>query len=337
MSIMGMREWFRKNRVIMGVILLLILVGLLISYGLFGRNAAGSYSAADYQELVAQAREAYEADPTDPETVYALAQALANYTQYLSDNGADQDEINAADDETVKYYDEYFGLMVDESIATYEQDNSYSNAYMVAQYLNNRASVQSMMTDGDSASLLSEANSWMLTAMNHRIDDDNADLAENPNNADTLADLADATAALAYYQNAVDESVDLKPGYLQAVQLYLQAIENSDSDTDKSEYYQKAAAYAYNADDLTASEQYYSAALELTPDDYDANTGMAAFLLNAERYDEASELLKSYQATLSEDDDNYATLTSYIDYINTQKEAAENPTSDDESDTTANN
>jgi hypothetical protein len=48
-------------------------------------------------------------------------------------------------------------------------------------------------------------------------------------------------------------------------------------------------------------------------------------------------LLKSYQATLSEDDDNYATLTSYIDYINTQKEAAENPTSDDESDTTANN
>lgn len=330
MSIMGMREWFRKNRVIMGLILLLILVGLLISYGLFGRNAAGSYSAADYEELVAQAREAYEADPTDPETVYALAQALANYTQYLSDNDAEQEEINASDEEAVKYYDEYFGLMVDQAIATYQEDNSYANAYLVAQYLSNRASVQSMRTGMDGTALTTESNTWMITAMNLRINDDNADLAENPNNADTLADLADATAALAYYQHANDDSFDAKPGYLESASLYLQAIENSDSDADKSEYYQKAGAYAYNADDLTNAEQYYSAALELTPDDYDANTSMASFLLSAERYDEASALLEAYQATLSEDDSNYATLTSYIEYIQDKKNAAENPTSDED-------
>ena len=38
MSIMGMREWFRKNRITMVVIFVLLLIGLLISYGRFGTS-----------------------------------------------------------------------------------------------------------------------------------------------------------------------------------------------------------------------------------------------------------------------------------------------------------
>ena len=45
MSIMGMREWFRKNRASMLVVFVLLLVGLLISYGRFGSSP--TYTAAD--------------------------------------------------------------------------------------------------------------------------------------------------------------------------------------------------------------------------------------------------------------------------------------------------
>lgn len=333
MSIMGMREWFRKNRVLMLVVFILLLAGLLISYGHFGGNT--TYTAADYEKMVADAREAYAANSSDPATVQALASILADYAAFLNDDKADQETVKAVDDEALKYYNEYYGLMVLDATESYQAEQNYANAYMVASYLQQRAQVQSMMDGMDGKAISDQANQWMVTAMTLRIDELNADLAENSTDHTIIADLADATAALAYYQHELDAEVDIDAAYLEAIDLCEQAIENCGNDVEpavKASYYQKAANYAENTGNNVLAEEYYRMSLETAPADYDANVALAAFLLGDNRYDETIELLTAYRETLSDDDANAANIDSSIEYVEALKEAAENPDTDTEDD-----
>ncbi len=337
MSIMGMREWFRKNRMIMLVVFVLLLVGILISYGHFGGST--TYTTADYEKMVAEAREAYAANSSDPATVQALASILADYAAFLNkDDKADQETVKAVDDEALKYYNEYYGLMVLDATEAYQAEQNYGNAYMVASYLQQRAQVQSMMNGLDGKALAEQANQWLVTAMTHRIDEVNADLAENPTDHKIIADLADATAALAYYQHELDADTDLDVAYWEAIDLLEQAIENCGDDVEpamKAGYYQKAAGYAANAGNNVLAEEYYRTSLETAPNDYDANVALAAFLLNDGRYDETIELLTAYRETLADDDANAAAIDSSIEYVQALKEAAEKPDTDTDTDTDA--
>ena len=316
MSIMNMREWFRKNRVIMLVVGVFLLVGLLISYGRFGSSSGPT--AADYEKMVADARAAYAENTGDPASVQSLAAALAEYASYLNQNGAEQDEVNAVDNESLKYYDEYYGLMVLDSTAAYQEEENYANAYMVASYLQQRSVVQQYMDGTDGQALVDQANKWMGIAMDHRIAEINAELQETPDNAAKLADLADATAASAYYQHELNADFDLKPAYSEAIDLLQQALDNAPVDAEPAvlaDYYQRMGSYAYNIDEKAQAEEYYNAALAAAPDNYDAHASMASFLLNEERYDEAIELLQNYRATLADDDANAENLDNTINYI----------------------
>ncbi len=336
MTIMGMREWFHKNRVIMLAVFVLLLVGILISYGRFGRST--TYTEADYEQLVAQAREAYEANPSDPATVQALASALGEYAEYLNDNDADQETVKATDDEALKYYNEYYGLMVMEATDAYQANQNYGNAYMVASYLQQRAQVQNYMDGMDGQALLDQSNRWMITAMTHRVDELNTELTEQANDPAILADLADATAALGYYQHEEDSEYNVNEDYWAAVELCEQAIANCGADVEpavKAGYYQQAAGYAASAGNNVQAEEYYRASLETAPTDYNANIALASFLLNESRYDETIQVLTDYRATLSADDENAASIDSSIEYVQSLKEAAENPDDDAAADDTA--
>lgn len=316
MSIMGMREWFRKNRVIMLVVGILLLVGLLISYGRF--SAGSGRSAADYEKLVEDARTAYAENPSDPATVQSLASILSEYAYYLNQSDADQEEVDAVDNEALKYYDEYYGLMVLDSTAAYQEEPNYANAYMVANYLSQRATVQNNIDGMDGQALTDETNKWMSIAMGHRVDEIKADMEDDPNNSVNLADLADAVAANAYYQHEISADFDLQPAYTEAIDLLQQALDNAPADAEAATlagYYQRMGSYAYNIDQHEKAEEYYRASLAAAPDDYDANIAMASFFLNEERYDEAIEVLQAYRATLSDDDANAAGLDNSIDYI----------------------
>ncbi len=325
MSIMGMREWLHNNRVAMLVVFVLLLVGLLMSYGNFGSSA--TYTASDYEKMVASAREAYEADPTDPANVQALAAILGEYAAFLSAEGATKDEIDAVDSEALEYYDEYYGLMVLDATETYNANKTYANAYIVASYLAQRAQAQALMNT-DSTGVSIKSTEWMITALNHRVTELGLELAEDANNPTILADLADAKAALGYYHRELNEKFDLTPDYQAAIDLYMQALENCGDDvaaTTKSDYYQKAAAYAFNIEKKDLAEQYYKAALELTPNDYNTNVGMASFLLNCERYDEALTLLQNYRTTMADGDTNAANIDNSIKYVQSMIEAAKAP------------
>lgn len=338
MSIMGMREWFRKNRVLMLVVFVLLLVGLLISYGHFGSGSA-TYTAADYEKMVADAREAYEADSSNPANVQALASILADYAAFLNeDDKTDQETVKAVDDEALKYYNEYYGLMVLDATEAYQAEQNYGNAYMVASYLQQRAQVQSMIDGLDGQALAEQANQWLVTAMTHRVDEVNADLAENPTDHKIIADLADATVALAYYQHELDADTDLDAAYWEGIDILKQAIENCGDDVEPdvlAGYYQKAAGYAANAGNNVLAEEYYRTSLETAPNDYDANVALASFLLGEARYDETIELLSAYRETLSDDDANAASIDSSIEYVKALKEAAENPDTNADTDTDA--
>lgn len=329
MSIMGMREWLHNNRVAMLVVFVLLLVGLLMSYGNFGSSA--TYTASDYEKMVASAREAYEADPTDPANVQALAAILGEYAAFLSSDGATKEEIDAVDGEALEYYDEYYGLMVLDATETYNANKNYANAYIVASYLAQRAQAQAMM-DMDSTSISLKSTEWMITALNHRVTELGLELANDANNPTILADLADAKGALGYYHRELNEKFDLTPDYQAAIDLYMQALENCGDDVaaiTKSNYYQKAAAYAFNIDKKDLAEQYYKAALELTPNDYNTNVGLASFLLNGERYDEALTLLQNYRATMADDDANAANIDNSIKYVQSMIDAAKTPADTD--------
>ena len=331
MSIMGMREWLHNNRVAMLIVFVLLLVGLLMSYGNFGSSA--TYTASDYEKMVATAREAYEADPTEPANVQALAAVLGEYAAFLSKDGATKEEIDAVDNEALEYYDEYYGLMVLEATETYNANKNYSNAYIVASYLAQRAQAQSLMNE-DSTGVSNKSTEWMITALNHRVTELGLELNDDPNNQAILADVADAKAALGYYHSQLNAKYDLTSDYQAAIDLYMQALENCGDDVPaatKSDYYQKAAAYAYNIEKKDLAEQYYQAALELTPEDYNTNVAMASFLLNAERYDEALTLLQNYRATMADDDTNATNVDSSIAYVQSMIEAV-NATDDAETD-----
>lgn len=328
MSIMGMREWFRKNRITMVVIFVLLLIGLLISYGRFGSRA--TYTVADYENMVTQAREAYAADPTVPENVLGLYQALATYVDFLSHNKGDQEQINALDAEAVGYYDEYNALMVEDAKAVYQAEPNYVNANMVANYLFGRAQAQSYMDgmEDNVAALQKEMNDWLVLAMEHRVDEINLELEAAPNDSAKLADLADAIGALAYYKHEQDASFDLTASYNEAMELYQQAIANIPADAEDkliSTCYVGAASCAYNLDDIAAAEELYKTAVEKLPTDYNANMGYASLLLNVGRIDESLVQLEAYKALINEDDLNYASVQQYLESVQSLKEQLENP------------
>lgn len=333
MSIMGMREWFRKNRVIMVVVFVLLLVGLLISYGRFGSSS--TFTAADYEKMVAQAREAYAADPTVPENVYYMYQTLAQYVDYLSHNDGDQEQIKALDSEAVGYYDEYYELLAEDAKKTYQAEPSYVNATMVAQYLSERYRAQASMEGMEGgAAMQAEVNNWMVLAMGHRVDEINAELAEAPNDAALLYDLADATGALAYYQHEQDNSVDMDAAYEQSLALYQQAIENCPADAEpeaRAKYYVGAAGCAFELNNTELADEYYQAAMAAAPSDYNANMGYASMLLNLGKLDESLAAMQAYQELIGEDDEYYQSVQQYIDSVQSLKEQLENPPADEES------
>lgn len=323
MSIMGMREWFRKNRVIMIVVGAFLLIGLLISYGRFGAKSGAS--AADYQKLIEDARTAYAENAGDAEKVQTLAALLSEYASFLAQNNSDEETIKATTDEALKYYDEYYGLMVLQSTAAYNENQSYANAYTVASYLNQRATIQSQIEGMDGKALNDETSKWLVIAMNHRVDEIKAELEAEPNDSAHLADLADAVAAAAYYQHEISAETDLKPAYTEAIGLLQQALDNAADDAKAevlSGYYQKMGSYAYNIEEKADAEKYYRAGLEQAPENYDANIALASFLLNEERYDETIELLQNYRATLSDDDSNAEGLDTTINYVIGLRDAA---------------
>lgn len=330
MSIMGMREWFRKNRVLMLVIFVLLLVGLLISYGRFGRSS--SYSGTDYESLLAQAREAYAADPANPESVLALAQVLSTYAEYLNHGEENRERVEALDDEALLHYDEYYSLLIANARAAYQEDQSYANAMLVANALSQRAQVQSLIKNMDGAALADEANSWMVVAVERRVADITAEMADKPDDPAMLADLADAKSALAYYNKIKDNSFDTAPGYREALQLYLRAIENCAADADptvKAGYYTNAGFCSNSLGDSAAAEEYLRTAVQLAPADYDINLNYLSYLLNESRYEEGKALLETCRASMSKDEPDYAelqdSLQEYIDYIQSLIDAENNP------------
>lgn len=344
MSIMGMREWFRKNRVVMVVVFVLLLVGLLISYGRFG--SSGTVTTADYEKMVEQAREAYAADPTAPENVYYMYQTLAQYVQVLNSENKDENaadyaevraQIDALDQEAVGYYDEYYALLSEEAKKTYQAEPNYANAYMVAQYLVERYRAQASMEGMEGGvAMQAEANNWLVLAMGHRVDDVTAELAENPTDSAILYDLADAKGALAYYQHEQDANFDMRPVYEESLALYQQAVENCPADAEaatRAQYYVGAASCAFEMNDTALAEEYYQAAIAADQKNYNANMGYASMLLNIGRIDESLAALQAYQALIGETDENYATVQQYVDSVQSLKDQLENPQLDEDSET----
>lgn len=339
MSIMGMREWFRKNRVMMAVVFVLLLIGILISYGRFGSSS--TYTAADYKKMVEDARAAYAEDPTAPENVLTMYQTLYNYVQYLSANKGDQEEIKALDAEAVGYYDEYYGLLAEEAKTTYQSEPNYANAYTVANYLFERYRAQASMEGMEGgAAMQAEVTNWMIVAMGHKVDEDRALLAENPTDSVTLADLGDAVGALAYYRHEQDSSYDLTASYQESLDLFQQAIDNCPADAEPAvlaSYYLKKAECAFNMNDTAQAEELYQTVLAKVPADFNANMEYASFLLNVGRIDECLAALEAYKPQLSEDDPNYQTFQQYYDSVVALKEQLDNPPADDENGGAENN
>lgn len=264
MSIMGMREWFRKNRVMMLVVFALLLVGLLISYGRFGSSS--SYTAADYEKMLTSAREAYAADPESPENVFYMYQVLNSYAVFLNQTHQEPEQAKAMSDEAITYYDMYYGMLADEARETYQANPNYANASVVANYLSQRVQAQSLSESMDPAAMQAEVNNWMVLALGHRVDEVNAELANTPNDSALLADLADATSALAYYKHEQDSTFDQNPAYQEALALYQQAIENKPADIEMTRlaaYYSNAAACAYTMQDYAQAQQLYVQAAEV--------------------------------------------------------------------------
>ncbi len=263
MSIMGMREWFRKNRMLMLVVFALLLVGLLISYGRFGSSS--SYTAADYERMLTDAREAYAADPESPENVFYMYQVLNSYAVFLNQNHKEPEQAKAMSDEAITYYDMYYGMLADEAKETYQANPNYANASVVANYLSQRVQAQSLLESMDPAAMQTEVNNWMVIALGHRLDEVNAELANTPNDSALLADLADATGALAYYKHEQDNTFDQNPAYQEALALYQQAIANKPADIEPATlagYYSNAAASAYELRDYAQAQQLYLQAVE---------------------------------------------------------------------------
>lgn len=334
MSIMGMREWFHKNRYVMMAVGALLLLGLLVSYGQFG-NSAGA-TAADYEKAVENARAAYAEDSTDPANVQALALTLAEYATFLNKNtDTDYEEVNAVDQEALKYYDEYYGLMVLSSTETYNNEPNYANAYTVASYTNQRSNIQNNIDGMSGQALADQTNKWMVIAMNHRIDEINAELAETPNEYTKLADLADATAAVGYYQHEISDKFDLTPAYTEAINLLKQAIDNADDEAKTeviSGYYQNMGSYAYNIDLKTDAEKYYLAALDVAPTDYSTVISVASFYLTDTRYDDSINVLQAYYDGLPEDDENREGVEKSINYIIGLRDADAGDVTDEDDD-----
>ncbi len=332
MSIMGMREWLRKNKTAMLVVFVLLLVGLLISYGQFGRST--SYSAADYEAMIETAREAYAADPQNPDNVYTLAQTLGAYAEYLTDEDADREQIDAVDLEAVQYYDEYYGLMIEQAKEAYQTEPTYGSAYTVASYLNMRIQAAAYLEDVDTTEMVAESNEWMITAMELRLTEAETALQADPANPALLADMADVKYSLAYYQHEKDENVDIDAASAASLALVLQAIENCDAETepvDKSNYYLKAAGYAQQLENDEETEQYCKLAIETAPDNYDAHISLASFYAGQQRYEEAKQQLENYLATLDKDDERYAKVESSIEYLQMMMDAM-NDTGDADND-----
>lgn len=338
MSIMGMREWFHKNRTIMLVVGALLLLGLLVSYGQFGSSAG--VSKADYEKAVENARAVYAENSAEPANVQSLAAILAEYASFLSKNGEEYETYNAIDQEALKYYDEYYGLMVLDATAAYNENNNYANAYMVASYLNQRSTIQANIEGMDGKALSAQTDKWMLIAMNHRVDEINAEMAESPADSAKLADKASAVAAVAYYENKTDSSFDKTPGYREAIKLLQQAIDNAPADTaveTLAGYYQSMGSYAYQIDLKNDAEQYYLTALEVAPNDYDSISALTTFYMSETRYDDAITELQGYLDGLAEDDSNRESIEKTINYIiglrDAVNEEAENPDTEDDDDT----
>lgn len=333
MSVMGMRDWLHNNRTAMLVIFALLLVGLLITYGKFGQSS--SYSEADYEAMVENAREVYNADPTNADSVYTLAQTLGAYAEFLTDKKAERERIDEVDLESVKYYDEYYALMVDQAKAAYESEKTYNSAAVVSSYLNMRIKASSYLDDADLEALSAESNEWMITAMELRYDEAKAALDAAPNDPALLADMADVKASLAYYKNQKDDSVDMNAAYAEAMQLALQAVDNctgEGSDANKATYYLKVAGYAQSMENNADAEKYCRLALECDPASYNVQISLASLLVGEGRYADAKTQLEEYLATLSEDDSNYENVEQSIDYLQMMIEAAASDDADDADD-----
>lgn len=106
MTIQGMREGVKKHKILIGILFVLLIASLLITYSVSGlRNASlGTGQGADYsgfEEAVAQQREDLKANPDDYSANYSLANTLYEYaTQLVNDDAAT----------ALTYYEEAGGL-----------------------------------------------------------------------------------------------------------------------------------------------------------------------------------------------------------------------------------
>ena len=107
MSIQGMREWVRTHRVMLGIIIVLLIAGLLITFasmGLAGRNQVANEtdSTAAFETAIEKQREDLAANPTDYSANYSLANTLYEYAAQIV--GTDTEASFAAFEEAAGLY-----------------------------------------------------------------------------------------------------------------------------------------------------------------------------------------------------------------------------------------
>lgn len=106
MTIQGMREGVKKHKILIGILFVLLIASLLITYSVSGllNNNIGNSQETDYsgfEKAVASQRADLEAAPDDYSANYSLANTLYEYaTQLVNDDAAT----------ALSYYEEAGGL-----------------------------------------------------------------------------------------------------------------------------------------------------------------------------------------------------------------------------------
>lgn len=334
MSIMGMREWFQSHRYVVLVVFGLLLLGLLGTYGQFGSTATTTITADDYEAAIDDVLAAYEADPENAEMAYMVAAYYAQYSNYLDTNllSVDEEDENYETDSAyadevyynaAKYYGVYYGILADQYKATLEEERTYTNAEIVASYLLQQANMQLEMGETEAYDeLFSEAVDYYVISTDIQLEDVQALLAEDPTNSENIATQADIYVQRAIYYTEQDDLTGADIAYGVALDYYLEAYDNAGDDVEvgtKAMYLVYAGSIM---EELEMEDAYgkYVAALALAPDDYDVVMAMESYLVSAMEYQVAKDLILELQADYEEDSDEYASIESSVEYLDSMIE-----------------
>lgn len=334
MSIMGMREWFQSHRYVVLAIFGLLLLGLLGAYGQFGSSATTEISAEQYEAAIDEVLAAHEADPENAETAYMVAAYYAQYSSYLDTKLLDVDEEDenyeadsAYADEifsnAAKYYGVYYGILADQYKVTLEEDRTYTNAEIVASYLQQQANMQLELADQDAYdALYAEAVEYYVISTDIQLEDVQALLAEDATNSENLATQADIYVQRAIYYTEQGDDTGAAIAYGVALDGYQAAYDNAGEDVEAAIKAMYLVYVGSLMEELEMEDAYgkYVAALALAPSDYDVVMAMASYLVSAMEYEVAKDLIVELQADYEEDSDEYTSIQSSVEYLDSMIE-----------------